>query len=240
MTMRCLFALLAAVLPTVSHAGAWPRGEGNGFAVLSLESTYDRSALTWDDPSEEPPLARNYLKFYGEYGLTDRYTLGVELEQDYLFVQRQGIVFLTASIVPQDWVNRISVELGAGERRGQFGPRGQEECEPVVRPALYYGRGFETRWGQGWAGADLKAEHRFDSEETAYKLDLTLGVNHGDDTLHYAQIQSAKFEGEDTAARLLLSRVSRVNRVLWLETGLLAGLVTDDSVGIRIALWAEF
>lgn len=240
MTMRYLFALFVAVFPTVSYSGAWPRGEGNGFAALSLESTYDRSALTWDDPSEEPPLARNYLKFYGEYGLTDRYTLGVELEQDYLFVQRQGIVFLTASVVPQDWANRISVELGFGERRGEFGRGGREESEPVIRPALYYGRGFETRWGQGWTGADFKAEYRFDTDETIYKLDLTLGINHGDETLHYAQIQSAKFEDEDGAARLLLARVSRVNRVFWLETGLLAGLVTDKSVGIRVALWAEF
>ena len=240
MTMRCVFALLVAVCPTLALAGAWPRGEGNSFALLSLESTYDRSALTWDDPTEEPPLARNFLKFYGEYGLTDRYTLGVELEQDYLFVQRQGIAFVTASVVPSDWINRISVELGAGQRRGRFGPRGQEESEPVVRPALYYGRGFETRWGQGWTGADVKSEYRVDSDETAYKLDLTLGINHADDTLHYAQIQSSKYPDEDAAARLLLSRVSRVNRLMWLETGLLAGLVTDESVGIRIALWAEF
>lgn len=240
MTMRCLLALLLAVFPTVALAGAWPRGKGNVFTVLSLESTYDRSALTWDDPSEEPPLTRNFLKFYGEYGLTDRYTLGVELEQDYLFAQQQGIAFLTASIVPEDWKTRISVELGAGQRKGRFGRRGRDDSEPIVRPALYYGRGFDTRWGQGWAGADFKAEYRVDNAETAYKLDLTLGISHADETLYYGQIQSAKFPDEDAAARLLLSRVSRVNRVFWLESGLIAGLVTDESVGFRIALWAEF
>lgn len=238
--MRIFLAFLLAVLPTSALCGAWPREQGNFFAAMSLESTYDRSALTWDDPSEEPPLARNFLKFYGEYGLTDRYTLGVDLERDYLFAQQQNLAFLAASVVPSDWINRISVELGVGEREGPFGTRGQDESEPIVRPGVSYGRGFETRWGQGWTAADFKAEYRFNTAETAYKLDLTLGLQHGDGTLHYAQVQTSNYPGDDPAARLLLSRVSKVNRVLWLETGLLAGLVTDESVGIRIALWAEF
>lgn len=240
MSLRCIIVFLLAIVPATATAGAWPRGKGEGFAAFSLESTNDRSALTWDDPSEDPPLARNYLKFYGEYGLTDRYTLGVELEQDYLFRQQQGIVFLTASIVPDTWLNRISIELGVGQREGPFGPRGTDDRETVVRPALYYGRGFSTAWGQGWAGADFKAEHRLDTAETAYKLDLTLGLRQTDDTLYYGQIQSSKYPNTDTAARLLLSRVSRINKTFWLETGLIAGLVTDESVGLKVAIWADF
>ncbi|MCV6596793.1 MAG: hypothetical protein OIF40_06895 [Mangrovicoccus sp.] len=240
MFRRAILTCLCMLCPAITLADAWPRGAGQFFSALSLESTYDRSALTWDDPSEEPPLARNFTKLYAEYGLSPRYTLGVELEQDYLFTQQQGVVFVQAALAPSNWRNQFAVELGVGQREGRFGPRGEKDTEPLLRPALYYGRGFETGWGQSWAGAAFSAEHRVDSAETAYKLDLTLGISHGDDTLHYAQIQSSKYPETDTAARLLLSRVSRMNQALWLETGLIAGLVTDESIGLRIALWAEF
>jgi len=240
MILRTLLPMICACLPFLAQADAWPRGKGKFYSALSLETSYDRSALTWDDTSEEPPLARNLTKFFSEYGLTQRLTVGLELEQDYLFTQQQGMAFLQAALAPSDWRNQFSVELGIGQREGRFGTRGSRDTEPLIRPALYYGRGFETRWGQSWAGAAFSAEHRVDSNDTAYKLDLTLGINHAGETLHYLQIQSNKYPGTDAAARLLLSRVSRVNCRFWLETGLLAGLVTDESLGLRIALWAEF
>lgn len=240
MTTLRLFLFLAILAPSAALAGAWPRGEGNVFTALSLESTYDRSALTWDDPEEEPPLARNYLKFFAEYGLTPRYTLGIELEQDYLFTQRQGIAFVTGALSPAGAPTQIAVELGVGQRNGRFGENGSEDSEPLLRPAFYLGHGFETRFGPGWTAADLKTEYRVDTEESVYKLDLTLGVRPDDRTLYYVQLQNNKYPNTDFAVRLLASRVSQLNRFMWLETGLIAGLKTDDSFGIKIGIWAEF
>jgi hypothetical protein len=240
MWIRGISVLLLTLLPVSASAGAWQRGEGSVFAALSLESSYDRSALTWDDTEEEPPLARNYLKFYGEYGITDRLTFGIELDQDYLFLQRQAIAFVSAAVVPDDWLNRISIELGFGQREGPFGPGGREDSEMVARPGLAVGRGFETRFGPAWSEANFKVEHRVDTEEQAYKLDLTLGIRPEEDTLYYGQLQNSDYPMTDFASRLLLSRVSQMNRFLWLETGVFGGLRTDDSVGFKFGIWAEF
>ncbi|SIS83925.1 hypothetical protein SAMN05421759_104201 [Roseivivax lentus] len=215
-----ILGCLAGLWPNPAEAGAWPREVGTGFA-----STV--SYLTWPQSLgyTGARMAENrYDTLYLEYGLTPRWTIGLDLGHSVSGAEKL-IVFARRPIVRPEARLQIAVEGGAGQIDG----------DTVLRPGLSLGYG----WNGGWLNGDLLAEHQGDRGATDVKLDLTYGRALGRRKL-MLQIQAGQKDGDDPFVRLAPSVVMPVWRDVSLELGVTYGLEGDDSMGLKLGIWTEF
>jgi len=64
-------------------AGAWPQPPGGGFVSLGYEVTTTREALSAQGREDDPaPDVTGYRTLYAEYGITPRFTAGLDLGGD--------------------------------------------------------------------------------------------------------------------------------------------------------------
>ena len=94
--LRLAIMLWLALSPPLL-AGAWPRGKGNVFAV----------GYSYVLPSGA------YSGIYGEWGMTDRLTLGVDVGRG-VSGQDKSVAFVRAPLWSPGRGHRFAVELGAG------------------------------------------------------------------------------------------------------------------------------
>jgi len=93
-----LFLLLALITPGMAAAGPWPREVRQTFLSVSVE--HNRADNT-------------YASLYGEYGLTPRNTLGLELGRA-LGSETTAIVWLQRALDGGQGPNRLAMQAGAG------------------------------------------------------------------------------------------------------------------------------
>lgn len=224
-----LLTMLLAAGPAVG--GAWPRSEGAGFLSLKYTGRWDREAIALLDFTRE-----DTLQVYGEFGVAPRLTFGGEYTRSgpeiapvteirgfarYTFLQRGRHV--------------MSAELGAGRRSNEF-----EYEVRFVRPGLAWGRGFESRFGDGWMELDAQAEVYDNGDDAAMKLDATLGLNVTERLAVVLQGRAGDYPNLDPYVRLAPSAVVRLTRRLRVQAELEAGVYNDTGVSAALALWLDF
>lgn len=241
----CLLAI-----PAVAAAGAWPRGQGNGFVSAAYEYTVSEDGameLVIDSGLVETDTS-GFFSLFAEIGLTDRITFGLDTGQEDAPDTRQVIFFGTLALSPSNWRHQFAIEFGIGEREFPADPDDFATLkelrdggkERVLRPGISWGYGFSTKWGGGWAALDLRQEHRQERDEIVDKADLTIGLAPNDKDLFFLQTQYSNYPLADPTIRLVPTYVRKFGAGFALETALLYDAWGGDRVGLRTGLWWEF
>ncbi|MFU1477187.1 hypothetical protein ACM25N_05565 [Roseovarius sp. C7] len=213
--------LILICLSGMAHAGPWPRAPGTGY--LSASTTYF-DAETYADPL-------SYSTIYLEYGLSDRFTIGLDLGQNDLGAYK-AIAFASTPLMAGYLGDRlqISAELGAGMVINR----------EALRAGLHLGRGGRV-WGDtsGWIAwenlAIFTTGHR-----PRITSDLTLGLQANDRTKLIMQLQSGVTPGEPAYVRLAPSIVWQRKPGHHLELGVSAGLENTEDYSLKLGVWREF
>ncbi len=217
MMLRC--ALLFLAFASTAHAGAWPRGKGNGFLMASVQATA---------PNLAGPVSY-YSGSYVEYGLTNKLTLGSDIGHS-VSGNSKALIFLSYPIGTLAKKHHFAAELGFGRVAGST----------VVRPGLSYGRGFKNRFGQGWFSIDALLEHHLGESRTDVKVDMTLGLNHDGGFKSIIQLQTGKQRGDPGFVRLAPSFAMPMGRDMHFELGFSAALRGPADYGVKLGLWRAF
>lgn len=236
-----LFLALLLGLSGPVQAGPWPRAPGGVFLALSAER--DRR----DD---------RYTGLYGEYGLTPRYTLGMELgrsssESSVLFWLQQGLDRGQGK-------DRWSAALGLGviRRDGEYHPMGQA--------VLAWGRGLgdvqvlRRLPGGGWMSAELgvklasvRQRHAeqpyvvwespaYLTPERVAKANMTLGWNVTESLSLMGQFRLEDRADTGFASKVAISAVRDLAGPARGELGLILPLSGQGELALRLGTWIEF
>lgn len=230
-----LIALMLIAPP--AQAGPWPRPPGEGFLALSHETAGDGG----------------WSAYYGEYGLSRRFTLGIDGGRDTDGGQT-AILFLQRAFGDPSGRHRLSASLGLGITETGAG------SHPLGQLGLNYGRGFSTGAANGWFAAEAKLRllpvqgdpvllGAGTAEEVEFspvalgstaKLDLTLGVALPKDALIFGQLQLEKPQEARLSARLSGSVVRGLSKACKVEFLLAQPLTRADGPAVKLGLWFDF
>lgn len=207
-------------------AGAWPRGEGKLFFALDTD--------------------RTRTNLYAEYGMRGDWTLGMEVAMP----QGRRLPDVTSFVHHPVWRGKGGAILSAGlalEMRETVAAKSWPQLagveEVAVRAGLYWGKGFQTRWGSGWVTVDAQAERIVTKDwlgaAHSFKLDLGLGIKPYDRMLLMVQAQGWQRQGGKAVLRLETTAAYKIGP---------AQIVVQPSVGLRgprdrrlkLGLWLEF
>lgn len=225
-------------------AGAWPRAEGETFVSLSFTAATGGRTLV--AAGED---LRQYSSVYAEYGLTPKWTVGLDAGagQGPDDSTTAAMVFARYPVWQTDSGHRVAVELGLGyldENNPDPDISAIMEEPPEqqgrIRPGISWGKGFESRWGAGWMGIESSLEWRTPSGDIAIKADATAGVKPNDKWMGILQLQYGDYPDSDPVLRLVPSAVRRMGPRSHLQLGLMAPLIGEDAFGIKIATWFTF
>jgi hypothetical protein len=219
-----LAAVLWACLAGAALAGAWPREPGGVF--LSQRFDYDRS---WREQEVSAAI-------YAEYGLTRRLTLIGQLsnEDEAFTVSRSGVA-LNVALGPLDAANRFAVSLGVSTPPSVMGVM----TERRIETGLYWGRGFESRWGGGWATATAKALFARDEEDPITDLSALVGVRPRDGWM--AMLSTSRYRDAGGIYTKVTSSLGyEVRDRLWLVPSVTQEVTDDRSTGVGVAVWFSF
>jgi hypothetical protein len=223
--MRILAAvlLLICLLPPPVWAGAWPREKGTGFSAIS--STLRRAG-------PDQPL-RYDTSTYLEYGLTHRFTLGLDINDD-LATSGHVLVFGRVPLSPPDARIKLAFLVGIGGHR-QF-----DLWQPMYKVGLSMGRDVHTRWGQGWIAVDAAAELRQGTGQSIFKLDGTFGVTLSPKWKAMVQLESYYAANAPFGITLTPSVVFALPENNALVLGLEFKHNTQRSIGLKAGFWKSF
>jgi hypothetical protein len=225
-------ALALALLPAAAVAGAWPRSRGEVF--VSFGQQVSTGATTLLGAATD---IRSWTSVYGEYGLTDRLTLGLDAGRGWGQDERVDAALVFARLpvwTPGDHL--VAVDLGLGTLAET-----DEDRQARVRLGLAWGRGVaEGRWGGGWLGMESSAEWRNPADEIAWKADFTAGWKPNDRWMAIAQVQTGYYPDVGGIVRLAPSVVRRISSRSQLQLGATAEVVGERALGLAAAVWFNF
>lgn len=219
---RLFLSLLLLVFANAAHAGAWPRGEGNGFVMVTLQGTVPQFFGGLGPVS-------TYSGAYLEYGLTDKITLGFDIGHS-VSGNSKALFFASYPLGQPDSRHKFAVELGIGRAAGNA----------VVRPGLSYGRGFDGKLGSGWVSANALFEHHLGRKRTDMKLDFTIGLNHKGGFKSIVQLQAGRQEGDPSFLRIAPSFALPMGKDTHFELGFSTELIGQTAYGLKIGVWRNF
>lgn len=164
---RCLLLLLCGMmLGTPAISGAWKRPQGEGFASASISLRRLEGSHSQE------------LSYYGDFGITERFDLGVDLNQvDDL--SGHALVFARLPLWQSPRWGQLATELALGGSHYKGHWRG------MYRLTLSAGKNFNIPWGNnkrtdkrtGWGNIDLHYEQRSSQTDPLWKLDASFGLN---------------------------------------------------------------
>ena len=244
MMRAALLGLMLTIAAGPAAAGAWPRAEGEAFVSLGSTLAPEGEMLVTGTGS-----LRSYTSVYAEYGLTPKWTIGLDAG----FGQGDGdrttaaLVFARYPLWQTDSGHHVAAELGIGYIDEQVDTPNitaimdeDPEQQFRIRPGLSWGKGFESRWGGGWMGIESSLEWRAPTGELAFKTDLTAGLKPSDRWMGILQLQYGNYPDSDPVLRLVPSVVRKFGSRTHLQLGIMAPLVGDDTPGIKFATWITF
>ena len=214
--LSCLMLLLC-VLP--ARAGPWPRDPGTWFQSLTIEAPLTGDGAGWTGA-------------YLEYGLTGRLTFGLDLGQRSGGGRQQALAFARFAPWP-DRTLKMAGTLGFGLADQGAG------AQPILRPAFEIGRGFETRFGAGWADADLQGLWSPGAGGAGWKFDLTGGVAPREGRLWILQLQASQGADAPLGLKIVTSTVRRIGKVE-VELGMIQQAMPAPATGLKLGLWSRF
>ncbi len=217
-------------------AGPWAREEGAVF--LSLSGERDSEGST-------------YSSFYGEYGLSPRRTLGVELGYTDLG-ETTALFWLQSTLDKPEWTNRFAVSagLGAVERDGVVTPLGQIKAG--------WGRGLEQLPGGGWLSVEASFRVTGTLEttrvqqgrvlyETSYlipeksgKAEVTLGFHPRESLMLINQLRLEDRDDTGFSGKLAVSTVYDAPGPAQIELGIIAPVTGPGERALKLGTWFAF
>ncbi|WP_254453080.1 hypothetical protein [Ruegeria atlantica] len=214
-----IFILLLAASPAWS--GAWLRDKGTAFVSTAVTAF------------KEPDYGYDYKgSFYAEYGLREKLTLGLDVEE-HRDLFGHALVFARLPVANFDNAGRLAAEIAIGAHHRQM------RTWAVYKATLSYGQGFQTGWGNGWFAIDAALEFR--THDAVYrKLDLTAGMSSPRLVSPLLQIETAYQSDRPLHWRI---RPSVMIRTPNSPTTWVLGLERNDArknTGIRLAIWNTF
>ena len=223
-----LVLLLAALLALGGGgravAGAWPRAPGEVF--LSLGAEMEKTGPERDLDAS----------VYGEYGLTDRLTLvGQFTTADQPWTPSRASTALRFALTGPDAVNRFAVSLGVSSPPDLMGAMMGARLEAGVA----WGRGFESRWGGGWATATARVMLARDSRQPITDLYGLVGLRPAERWMtmlalgRYADDQGVYWKLTPSVGYELRKGVQIVPSVT-------QELTDDRSTSLGLSLWLTF
>jgi hypothetical protein len=211
--------LIFSVLAPMAQAGPWPREKGHAFLSFGGLSEIDETTGT----------ISTYSTLYGEYGLTEKATLGLDLGTD----QRRSskaVVFLRLPVRPDTHTTKIAAEMGFGV----------EDGSAAIRPGLSIGRGYTLGKRNGWMTADSRTVLFKDFKDTLFESDLTLGLSATKRIKMILQLQTGVPVNDTSYIRFAPSVVFKRKTGRYIEFGATAGIVGIKGLGLKIGSWFEF
>ncbi|MBK0327603.1 hypothetical protein I5535_09860 [Rhodobacteraceae bacterium F11138] len=213
--------LFCAFCASPALAGAWLRDHKTAFTAVGATVRGNRETL--------PDLES---KFYAEYGLMPRLTLGLDYN-DTRGKSGHALLFVRLPIGPTDRRTRYGVELGLGKHRWR------QDWGSMYKIALAAGRGFETRWGNGWMGLDTAYERRAGLSDPTFKLDAVVGLSSGWRVRPLIKLETAYVPGRPLGWSFTPGIMFNVKKSTWVVA--LERRSTDQkTVGISLGLWRNF
>ncbi|WP_323784845.1 hypothetical protein [Thalassovita sp.] len=214
---KILLAICFGLIPVIAPAGAWLREQGTGFFSSSVYLI---------DPNSG---GNHYAGLYLEYGVAPRLTLGLDLGRG-VSGNTKTIGFLKFPIGSTQGPHHVALDLGFGEIAGN----------PTFRPGLSYGRGFSSRFGDGWISLETAIELNLRDETSDFKADLTFGLNRDDRHKIMLQLQSGKAVGDPPFLRLVPSVTRAIGNGWLLELGVTQEVIGGTASGLKFSLWRDF
>lgn len=253
MRLAWLAALLAAAVPGVAAAGAWPTPKGRTQAILKYERAEADRAFHVDG-SVVPlfPRTDEQLSLFVEHGLSERWTLQAEAQGtrgEDLFTRYGGRgpvalgVRWTALRTARDVVSLYVGGVAAGEgRNAGYAPPDQGEGDLELR--VLAGRSGTWRGRAVFVEGQLARFERSGLPDEV-RADTTLGVDLSRDWLVLAQSYAGKADGGDDSPIWVKGELSLVRRFGdWrVQAGYrrsLAGRNSPLEHGPVVALWRTF
>jgi hypothetical protein len=214
-----LLILLLAASPAWS--GAWLRDKGAAFVSTAVTAF------------KEPDYGYDYKgSFYAEYGLREKLTLGLDVEE-HRDIYGHALVFARLPVAEFEKAGRFAAEIAIGAHHRQM------RAWALYKATLSYGKGFQTGWGNGWIAIDAALEFR--THDAVYrKLDLTAGLSSPRLVNPLLQIETAYQNGQPLHWRIKPSIMIRTKDS---PTTWVLGLERNDArknTGIRLAIWNTF
>ncbi|MEY8827416.1 hypothetical protein AB9K34_03195 [Sedimentitalea sp. XS_ASV28] len=203
------------------HAGAWLREHKRIFLSFGTTIRGNRATL----PDYE-------TKFYAEYGLIPRMTLGVDVN-DVRAKAAHALLFARFPIGNTEKRMRYAVEIGVGKHRQQM------QWFPMYKATLAVGRGFESRWGNGWMGAELAYEVRSALPEPGLKLDLVAGLSSGPRIRPLLKLETAYVPDQPFSWSFTPGIMFDVGKSTWV-LGIEGRSTTQKTIGLTFNIWRSF
>jgi len=239
MRPTCILAMvcwLAAAGP--AQPGAWLREDGAAMLSFSYETTESGGRMS------------GYATLFGEYGLSERLTIGLDAGKGDAADDWKAVVFLRTGR-EFDWLpGRVAAEIGLGAAGSDTAG-----VAALVQPGASWGHSFETGWGWAWVNVDAKGVFHLTPVSEAdpqgfaglpmaldegYKLDLTLGLNLTPRSQVSVEMRFEDPVRGDSSLRLVPGVARRVGERSWITLGGIVGLDRDGGLGVVLGSRIEF
>lgn len=184
------------------------------------------------------------ISLYGEYGFTDRYTGGIDL--DWGDVSRMGVAFVRRTLSAPEARAQVAVDAGIGLREVDG-----QDAETRLRLGASAGMGYGAWDGGvgpvalahegGWVSVDAVA--LLDAERVAdpiLTLDLTLGLNLSPRTAGILTISAEDWPEADLVVSLRPSITFALTDRTRLQTGAHAAIEGAETLGLSLSIWQDF
>ncbi len=212
--------IIVLLLGSQVHAGPWPREKGKVFLSVSAQS----------EKSPQTGLMNNFSAAYGEYGLTEKLTLGIDLGTDGL-TSSKAVAFARFPVLEREGPWLFAVEMGLGV----------VDTRMAVRPGFTLGRGLSLGQMGGWFTVDTRAVLKGGPRGSFLETDVTLGLNSSERTKTILQLQTGLPSKGSAYAKFAPSLVIVQKKPgHYLEIGASAGLMNAADYGVKVGVWREF
>ena len=209
-------AISVVLLSPQAQAGAWPRAEGTSFLSFSVQEQIDG------------PDFGAYASLFYEYGLTDTLTFGVDAGGNLNIGDRRAILFFRYPIALGTETNLFAGEIGLGTENGNA----------ALRPAISWGRSYETGWASGWIGVE-SSYALISGGASLAKVDATFGVHHGESGLSIFQLQYANGSDGPSTRALEAARIIPVIDGFKVEIGA-SYEAQYETTQLKLGFWKDF
>jgi len=205
-------------------AGAWPREPGGVF--LSQRFDYDRS---WREQKASATL-------YAEYGLSRRLTVVGQLSnEDEPWTVSRSALGLNYALGRLDAPDKVAVSLGVSTPPTMMGVT----TERRIEAGLHWGRGFESRWGGGWATASAKLLFARDEDDPITDFSALVGLRPKDRWM--AMLSASRYgDTQGTYVKVSPSVGYELRDRLWVVPSVTLELTDDRSTGVGVSFWFSF